>query len=86
MTSPRRPGPLRGAAVTVVLGGALLAPAARAIADDLPAPAAASFAAEDVGTARDRTTLLVAAGGVAVTGAAGLGFAMLRRGRTDAGG
>ncbi|MFG3494858.1 hypothetical protein [Streptomyces sp. NPDC047928] len=99
MTIHRRRGLLRGAAVTVALGGALLAPAASALADD-PAgdpvgvladgPAAHDGAtayddrtAHDIGTARDRTTLLLAGGGVATLGAAGMGYAMLSHGRTD---
>ncbi|WP_199552610.1 hypothetical protein [Streptomyces sp. N35] len=65
---------VRTLAVSVLTGGALLM------------PAAASFAASpasDLSTHAESPALLAAGGGVAAAGAAGLGFAMLRRGRTD---
>ncbi|MEU6991909.1 hypothetical protein ABZ953_14775 [Streptomyces sp. NPDC046465] len=94
---------LRTAAVSTLVGGALLVPAAGAFADS-PAPEpTASRGQSGNGTNHGKTVapkggvkagaehlrdagdpaFLVAGGGMAAAGAAGLGFAMLRRGRTD---
>lgn len=110
MSNRRRTPALRTAAVTALVGGALLLPATAAFADS-PSPAAAhsptahspatvapARLADDVAATpeggvkagatgvRDAgdPAFVVAGGAMAAAGAAGLGFAMMRRGRTDA--
>ena len=108
MSTYRRRALLRTAAVTTVVGGALLVPAVSAVADSAAeaasAPPAVS-AAESPAHTRTVAPLapqggvkagtegfddggdpvyLAVGGAMAAAGAAGLGFAMLRRGRTDA--
>ncbi|WP_019889440.1 hypothetical protein [Streptomyces purpureus] len=76
---------LRAAALTAAVVGALAVPATAAFAAP-PSPSlspAAVSAAEGFSTARDHSTLLVAGGSVAAVGAAGIGFATLRRGRSE---
>lgn len=96
---------LRSAAVTAVVGGALLMPAAAAVADT-PAQAESTESTESTRTVAPAAPgthtpeggvkagtegfhsgdpVFIAVGGaMAAGGAAGLGYAMLRRGRTDA--
>ncbi|MFI6091889.1 hypothetical protein [Streptomyces sp. NPDC051218] len=102
---------LRSAAVTAVVGGALLMPAAAAVADT-PAQAESTESTESTKSTESTRTVAPAApgthtpeggvkagtegfhsgdpvfiavgGAMAAGGAAGLGYAMLRRGRTDA--
>ncbi|MEV6393393.1 hypothetical protein AB0M39_01140 [Streptomyces sp. NPDC051907] len=92
MSTSRRRSLVRAAAAaaaTAAVSGALLLPAATAFADEpdiaTVAHQGAQTAPADVGAARDRTSTLTAGGAAAAAGAAGLGFAMLRRGRTDSG-
>lgn len=84
--STRRRTLVRTVAVSVTVGGALLLPAASALADSDPGTdtgsTTAATAAADIDPGGD-PALLAAGGGMAAAGAAGLGFAMLRRGRTD---
>ncbi|MCI3933052.1 hypothetical protein [Streptomyces sp. AN091965] len=91
MSHPRRrTAALRTAAVAALAGGALLAPATGAFAAE-PAPSVSRTTAPKGGVRagteglRDsgNPAFLAAGGAMAAAGAAGLGFAMLRRGRTD---
>ncbi|MEU6659569.1 hypothetical protein [Streptomyces sp. NPDC046821] len=81
MSWTRRPGLLaRGTFVAAVLGGALLVPTA-AFAHPDPDLGTAT---EQVGAAHDGPPLfLVAGGGMAAVGGAGLAYSMYQRGRTD---
>ncbi|GGO33605.1 hypothetical protein [Streptomyces lasiicapitis] len=95
MSKSRRLPAVRTAAVGALAGGALLLPATGAFAaTPAPAPAAhgtvrphtpeGGVRAGTDGLKDSRNpAFLVAGGGMAAAGAAGLGFAMLRRGRTD---
>ncbi|MEU5955509.1 hypothetical protein [Streptomyces sp. NPDC047525] len=97
MSTRRRRSLLRTAAVTAVAGGALLTPAVAAVADS-PARPAHSEGTRTVAPVAPKggvkagtegfhsgDPVFIAAGGaMAAAGAAGLGYAMLRRGRTDA--
>ncbi|MFI8929572.1 hypothetical protein ACIG3E_18060 [Streptomyces sp. NPDC053474] len=91
MSHPRRrTAALRTAAVAALAGGALLTPATGAFAA-APAPSASHTTTPQGGVRagteglRDsgNPAFLAAGGAMAAAGAAGLGFAMLRRGRTD---
>ncbi|MFF2504468.1 hypothetical protein ACFVTY_13985 [Streptomyces sp. NPDC058067] len=95
--SIRRSGlPARCTFVAAVLGGALLVPtAAFAYPDPAPAPAYVSVSASASAPASSGTSeqadgshgqnalFLAAGGGMAAAGAAGLAYAMYRRGRSD---
>lgn len=93
----RRRALLRSAAVTTVAGSALLMPAVAAVADSptqaegtrtvAPAAPGAPEGGVKAGTEgfHSGDPVFIAAGGaMAAAGAAGLGYAMLRRGRTEA--
>ncbi|MGW0903577.1 hypothetical protein [Streptomyces sp. NPDC002853] len=94
MSSLRRRAVLRSAAVTAVFGGALLVPAAAAVADTpsraedtrtvAPAAPEGGVRAGTEGFHGGDPVFIAAGGAMAAAGAAGLGYAMLRRGRTDA--
>lgn len=97
MSSHRLRALLRTAAVTTLVGGALLTPAVAAVADTpsqaedtrtvAPAAPGAPEGGVRAGTEgfHSGDPVFIAAGGaMAAAGAAGLGYAMLRRGRTDA--
>jgi hypothetical protein len=91
---------LRTAALTTAAGGALLLPAVTAVADSQAqidgtrtvAPGARSVHVAPKGGVKAGSegfhggdpVFLAAGGAMAAAGAAGLGYAMLRRGRTDA--
>ncbi|QDQ13665.1 hypothetical protein [Streptomyces spectabilis] len=93
MSHPRRTAALRTVAVAALAGGALLVPAAGAFAaEPAPAPRHADGTVTPKGGVRAGAdglreagdpAFLAAGGAMAAAGAAGLGFAMLRRGRTD---
>lgn len=94
MSSLLRRTALRSAAVTVVVGGALLTPAVAAVADTpsqaeetrtvAPAAPEGGVKAGTEGFHSGDPVFIAAGGAMAAAGAAGLGYAMLRRGRTDA--
>ncbi|MER5255559.1 MULTISPECIES: hypothetical protein [unclassified Streptomyces] len=94
MSTRRRHSLLRAAAVTTVAGGALLMPAVAAVADSpahaadtrtvAPAAPEGGVKAGTEGFHGGDPVFIAAGGAMAAAGAAGLGYAMLRRGRTDA--
>ncbi|MEU3739124.1 MULTISPECIES: hypothetical protein [unclassified Streptomyces] len=97
MSSHRRRTLLRSAAVTTVVGGALLMPAVAAVADTpehsegtrtvaplAPGTPEGGVKAGTEGFHSGDPVFIAAGGAMAAAGAAGLGYAMLRRGRTDA--
>ncbi|MER5888553.1 hypothetical protein ABT160_32415 [Streptomyces sp. NPDC001941] len=94
MSHSRHRSLFRAAAVAVVASGALAVPAAAFATDATVTPQESGAVhvvpkgpvkagTEDYAPARDSATLIAAGGGLAALGAAGMGFAMLRRGRTD---
>lgn len=94
MSSPRRRTVLRSAAVAAFAGGALLTPAVAAVADTpsrtegtrtvAPTAPEGGVKAGTEGFHSGDPVFIAAGGAMAAAGAAGLGYAMLRRGRTDA--
>ncbi|MFC8130988.1 hypothetical protein [Streptomyces sp. NPDC057302] len=94
MSTRRRRSLLRTAAVTALTGGALLTPAVAAVADSpahseatrtvAPAMPKGGVKAGTEGFQGGDPVFIAAGGAMAAAGAAGLGYAMLRRGRTDA--
>lgn len=100
MSSHRRRTLFRSAAVTAAAGGALLVPAVAAVADSpaqdtkpvraqdtrtvAPGAPEGGVKAGTEGFHGGDPVFIAAGGAMAAGGAAGLGYAMLRRGRTDA--
>ncbi|MFE1951039.1 hypothetical protein ACFW9D_11280 [Streptomyces sp. NPDC059524] len=84
-----RPALLRRAALTVVTGGLLLAPAGVAVAQKTPATATATATAHEERAAADQPAegpnryFLLAGGAMTAAGAGGLVYASVRRGRSD---